>query len=144
MRLACAGSTHECDFAQIFRIVVGRDAFGAPCKCRMLLKNATYHCINTARRGRRALHGFVHFVYSCFRQSNIAGPPKYTCYVSREAAGMAKKPKKEIDYDNIKIIHTFPETDDINREANKKRISNDLYEVFLRIQSQLHPDDEEV
>lgn len=42
----------------------------------------------------------------------------------------------------IKIIHKTPNMADIEREKNKKRIGNDLYEIFLRIQKELKPDNE--
>ena len=37
----------------------------------------------------------------------LSKPPKYTCNIDREAVNMTKKKKSEIDYDNIKIIHTM-------------------------------------
>ena len=72
----------------------------------------------------------------------FAPPPQYTCKVGKGAANMTKKQKNEIDYDNIKIIHTVPKMTDTEREKSKKMIGNDLYEVFLRIQSRLNLDNE--
>jgi len=37
----------------------------------------------------------------------------------------------------IKIIHSIPNLSDVERESIKKIISNDLHEIFFRIQSKI-------
>lgn len=41
-----------------------------------------------------------------------------------------------------KVIHTVPVMTDTERDAAKKRIGSDLYEIFMRIQAELHLDNE--
>lgn len=39
-----------------------------------------------------------------------------------------------------KVIHTVPVMTDTERDAAKKRVGSDLYEIFMRIQAELHLD----
>lgn len=42
--------------------------------------------------------------------------------------------------EQIKVIHTVPVMTDTERNAAKKRIGSDLYEIFMRIQTELNPE----
>lgn len=40
--------------------------------------------------------------------------------------------------EQAKVIHTVPVMTDTERDAAKKRIGSDLYEIFMRIQIELN------
>lgn len=44
--------------------------------------------------------------------------------------------------EQTKVIHTVPVMTDTERNAAKKRIGSDLYEIFIRIQAELNLDNE--
>lgn len=44
--------------------------------------------------------------------------------------------------EQVKVIHTVPNMTDTERDAAKKRIGSDLYEIFMRIQAELNLDSE--
>jgi len=49
---------------------------------------------------------------------------------------------KRTSNEQVKVIHVVPDMTDTERDAAKKRIGNDLYEIFMRIQAELHLDNE--
>lgn len=44
--------------------------------------------------------------------------------------------------EQVKVIHTVPVMTDTERDAAKRRIGSDLYEIFMRIQAELNLDSE--
>ena len=49
---------------------------------------------------------------------------------------------KQTDSEQVKVIHSIPAMTDTERDAAKKRIGSDLYEIFMRIQTELGLDNE--
>jgi len=49
---------------------------------------------------------------------------------------------KRIGESQVKVIHVVPLMTDTERDAAKKRIGSDLYEIFMRIQEELNLDNE--
>ena len=55
---------------------------------------------------------------------------------------MGAEEVKQVDDEQMKVIHTIPVMTDAERDAAKKRIGSDLYEIFMRIQAELCLDNE--
>jgi len=47
---------------------------------------------------------------------------------------------KRTNNEQVKVIHVVPDMADTERNAAKKRIGNDLYEIFMCIQEELDLD----
>ncbi len=63
--------------------------------------------------------------------------PEYNSIVGKEGLKMIKKDEKHEESNHFKVIHTIPKMSISDREKKTQMIGNDLYEVFIRIQSQL-------
>ena len=61
-------------------------------------------------------------------------------YTRNRGASVAEQILDE--QEKIKVIHTTPSMSDVERLATEKRISADLYDVFVRIQEILNIDSE--
>ena len=53
---------------------------------------------------------------------------------------MENKNVKQTGNKQVKVIHVVPNMTDTERAAAKKRIGNDLHEIFMQIQTELHLD----
>jgi len=62
--------------------------------------------------------------------------------LSRGVANVETRGASRTGNEKFKVIHVVPDMTDTEREAAKKRIGNDLYEIFTRIQAELHLDNE--
>ena len=62
--------------------------------------------------------------------------------LSRGVANVEDREAKRTSNEQVKVIHVVPDMTDTERDAAKKRIGNDLYEIFMRIQAELHLDNE--
>ena len=62
--------------------------------------------------------------------------------LSGGAANVGVREVKQTGDDQMKVIHVVPVMTDAERNATKKRIGNDLYEIFTRIQAELNLDSE--
>ena len=77
---------------------------------------------------------------STMRKRIVQTSTAYT--LSGGAADVEVREVKQTGNEPVKVIHTVPVMTDTEREATKKRIGNDLYEIFTRIQKELGLDNE--
>ena len=62
--------------------------------------------------------------------------------LSGGAANVGVEGVRPTGNEQVKVIHNVPVMTDTEREAAKKRIGSDLYEIFMRIQAELRLDNE--
>ena len=62
--------------------------------------------------------------------------------LSGGAANVGVREVKQTGDGQMKVIHVVPVMTDAERDAAKKRIGNDLYEIFTRIRAELGLDSE--
>lgn len=62
--------------------------------------------------------------------------------LSRGVENVGAEEVMQTGNEQVKMIHTVPVMTDTERDAAKKRIGSDLYEIFLRIQAELNLDSE--
>ena len=65
-----------------------------------------------------------------------------TYTLSGGVANVGVREVKQTGNGQMKVIHVVPVMTDTEREAAKKRIGSDLYEIFVRIQTELNLDNE--
>ncbi len=74
--------------------------------------------------------------------ANGIGQTSTAYTLSRGVANVGVEEVRQTDNKRVKVIHTLPVMTEAERDAAKKRIGNDLYEIFMRIQAELHLDNE--
>ena len=62
--------------------------------------------------------------------------------LSGGVANVGAEEVKQTGNEQVTVIHTIPVMTDTERNAAKKRIGSDLYEIFVRIQAELQFDNE--
>lgn len=80
-------------------------------------------------------------LYPAATKNNI-GQTSTAYTLSRGVDNVGVREVMQTNKEQPKVIHTVPVMTDTERDATKKRIGSDLYEIFMRIQAELHLDNE--
>lgn len=78
-------------------------------------------------------------LYPVATKNNI-GQTSTAYTLSRGVDNVGVEEVMQTSNEQPKVIHTVPIMTDTERDAAKKRIGSDLYEIFMRIQAELHLD----
>lgn len=73
---------------------------------------------------------------------NNIGQTSTAYTLSRGVENVGVEEVMQTGKEQVKVIHTVPNMTDTERDAAKKRIGSDLYEIFMRIQAELNLDSE--
>jgi hypothetical protein len=66
------------------------------------------------------------------------GQAQATYSLSGGVANVKARGVKRNSNEQVKVVHVIPDMTDTERDVAKKRIGNDLHEIFLRIQEELN------
>lgn len=80
-------------------------------------------------------------LYPTATKNNI-GQTSTAYTLSRGVDNVGVREVMQTGNEQPKVIHTVPVMTDTERNAAKKRIGSDLYEIFMRIQAELNIDNE--